>query len=160
VSGLASKPLGRIFAGLTSKPMVTVFTGLALKSVVTVSDGLVSKPAAMISSCLASKPATMVFSSLALKLVVMVSPTLASNPAVSFLVEPQNQCDGGFPSLGLKISSSSLVIWVLKSPRRFLGLWLKTKQTSTCRLHHKTDGGRSTRDMRRDLMTCFAWKEI
>jgi hypothetical protein len=158
VSGLASKPLGRIFAGLASKPMVTVFIGLALKSMVTVSGGLVSKPAAMISSCLTSKPATTVFSSLALKLVVMISPSLASNPTVSFLVEPQSQCDEGFPSLGLKIGSSSLVICALKSPRLFLGLCLKTKQTTACRLHHKTDGGRSTRDMRRDLTTCFAWK--
>jgi hypothetical protein len=44
------------------------------------------------------------------KLVVTVSPGLASKPAVGFLVEPQNQGGGGFSDLGLKISSSDLVI--------------------------------------------------
>jgi hypothetical protein len=44
-----------------------------------------------------------------------------------FLVEPQNQGGGGFLSLALKIDSSGLVIWASKSPRRFLGLDLKTK---------------------------------
>jgi hypothetical protein len=43
------------------------------------------------------------------------SPSLASKEVVSFLVEPQNQGGGGFPGLGLKISSFSLVIWALKS---------------------------------------------
>jgi hypothetical protein len=46
-----------------------------------------------------------VFSSLASKLVAIVSPSFASKPVVGFLVEPQNQGDRGFPSLGLKISS-------------------------------------------------------
>jgi hypothetical protein len=45
-----------------------------------------------------------------------------------FLVEPQNQGDGEFPGLGLKIGSYGLIIWASKSPRRFLGLDLKTKQ--------------------------------
>jgi hypothetical protein len=81
---------------------------------------------------------------------------LASKPVVAFLVEPQNQGGGGFSGLGLKISSSSLVIWVSKSPRRFLGLVLKTKQASVCRLHHKIDGGRSVRDRRQDLAACLA----
>jgi hypothetical protein len=71
---------------------------------------------------------------------------LASKPAVDFLVEPQNQGGGGFPGLGFKIGSSGLVIWALKSPRRFLGLGLKTKQASVCRLRRKINGGRSTRD--------------
>jgi hypothetical protein len=53
--------------------------------------------------------------------VATVSPGLASKPAVGFLVEPQNQGGGGFPDLGLKTSSSGLVIWAAKSPRRFLG---------------------------------------
>jgi hypothetical protein len=35
---------------------------------------------------------------------------------VSFLVEPQNQGDGGFPGLSLKTGSSGLVIWVSESP--------------------------------------------
>jgi hypothetical protein len=98
---------------------------------VTVSDGL------------ASKPAVTVFSSFASKLVATVSPGLASKPVVGFLVEPQNQSGGGFLGLGLKTGSFGFVIWASKSPRRFLGLGLKTKWTSICRLHHKTDGGRS-----------------
>jgi hypothetical protein len=109
---------------------------------------------------LASKPVATVFSGLASKPVATVSPGLALKPAVGFLVEPQNQGGGGFPGLGLKTGSSGLVIWVSKSPRRFLGLTLKTKQTSVCRLHHKTDGGRSAWDMRRDLAACLAWKQV
>jgi hypothetical protein len=89
-----------------------------------------------------------VFSSLTSKLVATVSPDLASQSAVGFLVEPQNQGGGGFPDLGLKTDSSGLVICASKSPRRFLGLGLKIKQTLVCRLRHKTDGGRSTRDTR------------
>jgi hypothetical protein len=102
----------------------------------------------MVSCSLASKPATTVFSSLTSKLVVTISPGLASKPAIGFLVEPQNQGGGGFPSLGLKTGTSGLVIWASKSPRWFLGLGLKTKQASFCQLHHKTDGGRSARDTR------------
>jgi hypothetical protein len=90
----------------------------------------------------------------------MVSPGLASKPVVGFLVEPQNQCGGGFPGLGLKPGSSGLVIWVSKSPRRFLGLDLKTKWASVCRLHHKTDGGRLARDTRRDLAAYLASKQV
>jgi hypothetical protein len=88
----------------------------------------------------------MVFSSLTSKLVVTVSSGLASKPAVGFLVEPQNQGGGGFLGLGLKIGSSSLVIWASKSSRRFLGLGLKTKWASVYRLCHKTDRGRLARD--------------
>jgi hypothetical protein len=97
---------------------------------------------------------------LASKLVAMVSPSLASKPVVGFLVEPQNQGGGGFPGLGHKTGSSGLVIWASKSPRRFLGLGLKTKWTSVCQLRHKTDRGRSARDMHRDLLACFAWKQV
>jgi hypothetical protein len=46
---------------------------------------------------------------------------------------------GAFPRLGLKTDSYSLVIWASKSPRRFLGLDLKTKQVLICRLRLKTD---------------------
>jgi hypothetical protein len=109
-----------------------------------------------VSSSLASKPAATVFSSLDSKLVTMVSPCLASKPKVGFLVEPQNQGGGGFSDLGLKTGSSSLMIWAPKSPRRFLGLDLKTKQASVCRLRHKTDGGRSAWDTHRDLAACLA----
>jgi hypothetical protein len=123
-----------VFSGLASKPVATVFTGLASKSV------------AMVSSDLASKPAAMVFSSLASKLVATVSFNLASKLTVGFLVEPQNQGGGGFPGLGLKSGSSGLVIWASKSLRRFLGLGLKTKWATVCRLRHKTDRGRSAWD--------------
>jgi hypothetical protein len=77
----------------------------------------------------------------------MVSPGLASKPMVGFLVEPQNQGDGGFLSLGLKTDGFGLVIWFSKSSRRFLGLGLKIKRASVCRLRHKTDGGMPARDM-------------
>jgi hypothetical protein len=131
-----------------------------LKTTRTVFTGLASKPVVPISSGLVSKPAVTVFSSLASKLVATVSPGLASKSAVGFLVEPQNQGGGGFPCLGLKISSSDLVIWASKSPRRFLDLGLKTKWASVCRLRHKTDGGRSARDTSRDLAACLAWKQV
>jgi hypothetical protein len=128
--------------------------------VATVFTGLASKPVATVSSGLASKSAVTVFVSLASKLLATVFPGLASKPVVTFLVEPQNQGGGGFPDLGLKTSSSGLVIWVSKSPRRFLGLGLKTKQALVCRLRHKTNGGRSVRDTRRDLATCLMWKQV
>jgi hypothetical protein len=101
-----------------------------------------------------------VFSSLASKLVATVSPGLALKPAAGFLVEPQNQGGGGFSGLGLKTSSSGLVIWVLKSPLLFISLGLKINQTSVCRLRYKTDVGRSARDTRRDLAACLAWKQV
>jgi hypothetical protein len=78
--------------------------------------GLASKPVATVCSGLASKSAMTVFASLASKLVATVSPSLTSKPAVGFLVEPQNQGGGGFPSLGLKTGSSGLVIYASKSP--------------------------------------------
>jgi hypothetical protein len=104
-----------IFSGLASKPVVTVFSCLASKLVVTVFSGLASKP------------------------VKTVSPGLSSKPVVGFLIETQNQGGGGFPGLGLKTGSYSLVIWALKSPRRFLGLGLKTKRVMVCQLCHKID---------------------
>jgi hypothetical protein len=104
---------------------------------------LASKPATMVFSGLASKPVMTVFSSFTSKLVATVSPSLASKPVVGFLVEPQNQGGGGFLGLDLKTGSFGLVIWDSKSPRRFLGLGVKTKWASVDRLHHKTDGGRS-----------------
>jgi hypothetical protein len=51
----------------------------------------------------------------------MISPDLASKPTVGFLVEPQNQGGGEFPSLVLKIDSSILLICVSKLPRLFVG---------------------------------------
>jgi hypothetical protein len=149
-----------VFAGLASKPVAMVSSDLASKPATMVSGGLASKHAATVFSGLTLKPMAMVFSSLASKLVATVSPGLASKPVVGFLVEPQNQGGRGFPGLGLKTGSFGLVIWTSKSPRRFLGLCLKIKLASVCRLCHKTDGGRSARDTRQDLVTCFAWKQV
>jgi hypothetical protein len=172
VSGLASKPLGRFLIGLGLKTTRTVFTGLASKLVAMVffslasklvsivSGGLALKPAATIFSGLTSKPVMTVFSSLASKLVVTASPGLASKPTASFMVEPQNQSGEGFLGLGLKTGSSGLVIWASESLRWFLGLGLKTKWALVCWLRHKTNGGRSARDMRRDLAACFTWKQV
>jgi hypothetical protein len=88
----------------------------------------------------------------------LVSPELASKLMVGFLFKPQNQGGGGFPDLGLKTDSYGLVIWVSKSPRRFLRLGLKTKQAMVYRLRHKIDGRTITWDARRDLSVCFTWK--
>jgi ribosomal protein L34 len=126
----------------------------------TVSGGLASKPAVTVFAGLASKSVAMVFSSLASKLVATFSLGLASKLVVGFLVEPQNQGGGGFPGLGLKTGSFSLVIYASKSPRWFLGLSLKTKRASVYRLRHKTDGGRSVWDTRRDLAAYFTWKQV
>jgi hypothetical protein len=131
------------------------FHRFGLKTVATVSGGLASKPAVTVFTGLASKPVAAIFSSLASKPVATVFPGLASKLAVGFLVKPQNQGGGGFPSLGLKTDRFGLVIWVSKSPRRFFDLGLKTKWASVCRLRHKTDGGRSVWDTRRDLAACF-----
>jgi hypothetical protein len=130
----------------------TVSGGLASKPATTISRGLASKTAATVFSGLATKPMTTVFSNLASKLVATVSPGLASKPVDDFLVEPQNQGGGGFPRLGLKTGSFGLVIWSSKSPRRFLGLGLKTKQALIYRLRHKTDGVRLAWDTHRDLV--------
>jgi hypothetical protein len=101
-----------------------------------------------------------VFTGLTSKPVATVSPGLASKPVVGFLVKPQNQGGGGFFDLSLKTDSFDLVIWISKPPQRFLGLGLKTKWTSVCRLRHKTDGGMLAWDTRRDLAACFAWKQV
>jgi hypothetical protein len=149
-----------VFAGLASKSMAMVSSCLASKPTATVFAGLASKPVATVSGGLASKPAATVFAGLALKPVAMVSPSLASKSVVGFLVEPQNHGGGGFPGLGLKTGYSCLVIWTSKSPRQFSGLGLKTKYALVCRLRHKTDGGRSAWDTRRDLAACFTWKQV
>jgi hypothetical protein len=73
---------------------------------------------------------------------------LVSKPLGRFTpVWPQNRWLR-FPGLGLKIGSSGLMLWASKSPRQVLGLGHKTKQTSVCRLCHKTDGGRTAWDTR------------
>jgi hypothetical protein len=142
----ATRPVVTVSSGLAPKPAATVSGGLASKPPVMVFFGLASKPVMTVLSSLTSKLVVKVFSNLASKLVATVSPVLASKPAVGFLVEPQNQGGGGFPDLGLKTGSSGSVIWASKSLRQFLGLRLKTKQASVCRLRHKTDGGRSAWD--------------
>jgi hypothetical protein len=114
--------------------MTTVCEWFDLKTTQTVFDGLVSKLVVTVFSSLTSKP------------VVTISPGLTSKSVVGFLVEPQNQGGGGFPSLGLKTDSYGLVIWASISPRRFLGFVLKIKRALICRLRYKTDGGKSTRD--------------
>jgi hypothetical protein len=106
-------------------------------------------------SSLTSKLVATVFFSLTSKLVATVSPDLTLKSVVSFLVETQNQGGRGFSNLCLKIGNFGFVIWGSKSPRRFLGLGLKIKWASVCRLRHKTDGGRSAQDTRRDLTACF-----
>jgi hypothetical protein len=111
-----------------------------LKTIEIVFSCLVSKLVATIFSGLASKPVATVFSGLASKSVMMISSGLASKPVVCFLVEPQNQGGGGFPDLGLKTDSYSLVIWPSKSPRQFHGFGLKTKRPTVCQLRHKIDG--------------------
>jgi hypothetical protein len=57
---------------------------------------------------------------------------------------------------------SALYTWRrgAKSQWRFYGLGLKIKQASVCRLRHKTDRGKTTRDTHRDLSACFAWKQV
>jgi hypothetical protein len=127
---------------------------------VTVFSGLASKLVETVFSSLASKLVATIFSSLASKLVATVSPGLTSKPVVGFLVEPQNQGGGGFPDLGLKTNCFNLVIWTSKSLRQFLVLGLKTMWASVCQLRQKTDGGRSVRDMRRDLAASFTWKQV
>jgi hypothetical protein len=86
------------------------------KPVATISGGLASTPAATVFSGLTSKPVATVFFSLTSKLVTTVSPSLTLKPAVSFLVEHQNQGGGVFSGLGLKTGSYGLVIYASKSP--------------------------------------------
>jgi hypothetical protein len=68
---------------------------------------------------------------------------------------------GGFSSLCLKIGNYGLVIWGSKSPRRFLGLGLKTKRTAICRLRHKIDARMKTVwNTCQDLVAYFTWKQV
>jgi hypothetical protein len=89
---------------------LTVCEWFGLKTTRTVFTGLASKPVATVSSGLGSKPVATVFAGLTSKPVATVCPSLTSKQAVGFLVEPQNQGGGGFPGLGLKTESSSLMI--------------------------------------------------
>ena len=96
--------------------------------------GLASKPRSTVSSSLTSKPVAMVYQWIGLKTTGTVCQWF-----------------------GLKITGTGLVIWITKSPRRFLGLDHKTKWAMVCRLRLKTDGRMKTaRNTRRDLAACFA----
>jgi hypothetical protein len=67
----------------------------------------------------------------------------------------------GFLGLGLKPDSYGLMIWAVKSPWWFFGLGLKTKWAMIYRLCHKPDKRmKIARDTRRDLVACFAWKQV
>jgi hypothetical protein len=137
VSGLASKPLERFLA---------VWPQNLLRRLV---SGLASKPLERFSLVWPQNQWR------------QFSPVWSQNWWRRFLpVWPQNQGSGGFPGLGLKTGSSGLMIWASKSPRQFLGLGLKIKQASVCRLRHKTDRGRLTRDTRRDLAACLVWQQV
>jgi hypothetical protein len=99
-------------------------------------------------------------SGLASKPLGRFSPVWHQNRWRRFLsVWPQNR-RLRFLGLGLKTDSYGLVIRISKSPRRFLGLDLKTKQSIVCWLHHKTDGRVTAWDTRRDLAACFTWKQV
>jgi hypothetical protein len=65
------------------------------------------------------------FLGLASKTRSMVSPGLATKSVATVFMVFQNHSPR-FPGLGLKICSCNLVIQPTKSPRRFLGLGLKT----------------------------------
>jgi hypothetical protein len=99
-------------------------------------------------------------SGLASKPLGRFSPIWPQNWWWRFLpVWPQNWWLG-FHGLGLKTGSYGLVIWALKSSRRLLGFDLKTKQTTVCRLRHKTDRRATVWDTRRDLVASFTWKQV
>jgi hypothetical protein len=85
-------------------------------------------------------------SGLASKSVVMVFTGLASKPvATVFAGLPQNQWRRFSP------------VWPQNWWRQFIGLAMKIKWASVCRLRHKTDGGRSARNIHQDLADCFTW---
>jgi hypothetical protein len=128
------KIIGTVFSGLTSKPVVMVFSGLTSKSMAMVSPDLASKLVATVSPNLTSKSMATISLVLASKSVVEGFLVWVSKPAVRF---------GDLAS---------------KSSRRFLGMCLKIKRVSICRLRHKTDGRmKTTRGTCRDLAGCFVW---
>jgi hypothetical protein len=89
-----------------------------------------------------------VSSGLASKLVATVSPGLTSNRWSVCWLSLKIKVVEGFPVWTSKPTATGVVIWASKSPRRFLGLGLKTKQALVCQLCNKTDGGRSASDTR------------
>jgi hypothetical protein len=150
----------RMFLSWASKPRSTVCEWFGLKTTRTVFASLASKPVAMVSNGLVSKPAAAVFSSLTSKLVAIVYPDLASKPQLWFLGWASKPRWLRVSRFGPQNRSFGFMIWASKSPQQFHGLCLKTKWATVCQLHHKTDGGRSMWDTRRDLAACFAWKQV
>jgi hypothetical protein len=73
-----------------------------------------------------------------------------SGDAVCGLHRVKRDEEHGFPDLSLKVGSYSLMICASKSPCLFIGLCLKIKWATICRLRHKTDGG-----MKETRSTCF-----
>jgi hypothetical protein len=66
-----------------------------------------------------------------------------------------------FPGLDLKTDRCGLVIWPTKSPRRFIGLGLKTKWAMAYWLCYNTNKRMKTGwDTRRDLVASFVWKRV
>jgi hypothetical protein len=90
----------------------------------------------------------------------MVSTGLTSKHDVTVSTGLASKPDVTVSQFGPQIGGYSLMIWASKSPQWFLGLGLKIKWVLICRLRHKTNGRRSTWDTRRDLATCFGWKQI
>jgi hypothetical protein len=136
VSGLASKPLGRFLIGLCLK---TDGDGLSVVWSQNNWDGF--------SSVWPSKSMSMVCEWFDFKTTQTIFTGFASKLMVGFLVEPQNQAGGGFPSLGLKTGNFGLVICASKSLRRFIGLDLKTRglQFVGCAIKLTEEGRRGTR---------------
>jgi hypothetical protein len=63
--------------------------------------------------------------------------------------------------LDLKTDSYGLVIYASKSPRRFLVLGLKIKQSTVYRLRHKTvERIKTVRGTHRDLMAYYGWNQV
>jgi hypothetical protein len=95
--------------------------------------------------------------------------------SASFFIEPQNQGLrfvsglapkplGWFSSVFSDLTSKPVacVFWfrLQNWQLRFGDFGLKTKQTLIYRFRHKINGGRTVRDTRQDLATCFAWKQV
>jgi hypothetical protein len=72
------------------------------------------------------------------------------SPNETKIKEKQNKTT---PDLNSKLTKSM----THRNQTKKLATWFLT---SVCQLHHKTDGGRSTQDTRRDLEACFTWKQV
>jgi hypothetical protein len=104
----------------------------------------------MVFSSLASKPVATVFSGFVLK--------TGGDGFSRFGLKT-----GGdrLPHFGLRTDKNGLVIWASKSPHWFLGLGLKTKRATVCRLRHRTDGRMKTAwGTHQDLVAGFIWKQV